>query len=200
MDATMTQDRAEASTPLPHRRGFRRSVWPVVWPAALGVLVAAGTAYGLTDGREVASIVAASGLVYVAAAAVGRRWAAWAAFGVTFVLLGLDKLTGLDATLAMVVLAGVLVIAGLAARRTRPWWALPLQTAAMLVLGAIALGAVWLEPTAGGLIIAGALLAHAAWDVYHHRADRVVDRPFAVFCAVLDVLVAVVIGVVALTA
>jgi hypothetical protein len=195
MAGTMTQEQRHSSDQ--RRRGG--PVWRRTWPAALGVLVAAATAYGLSDGRDIALIVAASGLVYLAAAATGRRWAAWVAFGVSFPLITLDKFTGLDATPWMLALAAVLLTVGLAARRTRPWWALPLQTAAMFVLGTIALLAIHLDATVGGLLVAAALVGHAAWDIYHHRTGRVVDRSLAEFCAVLDVLVAALVAVIALT-
>lgn len=196
MGVTTTRERRDSSAG--RERGG--ALWPRAWPAALGVFVAAGTAYGLSDGRDVAPVLAASGLMYLAASAIGRRWAAWAAFGVTFPLITLDKFTGFDATPWMLALATALLVAGLAGRRTRPWWSLPLQTAAMLVLGAIALIAIRLDATAGGLLVGAALLGHAAWDVYHHRTGRVVDRSLAEFCAVLDVLVAALVAVVALTA
>lgn len=171
----------------------RGRLWRRTWPAALGVIVAAGTAYGLTDGRDAAPVVAASGLVYLAAAAIGRRWTAWAAFGVSSVLITLGKFTDLDVTTWMLGLAAVLLVVGLAGRRLRSWWSLPTQTAAMFVLGAVALLAVRLEATTGGLLVAAALLGHAAWDIHHHGTGRVVNRSFAEFCAVLDILVAVVV-------
>jgi len=174
-------------------RGWRRT-----WPAALGVIVAAGTAYGLSDARDVAPVVIASGVVYLAAAAIGRRAAAWIAFAVAFLLITLDKFAGLDAVPWLFALAIALLLTGLIIRRTRPWWAFPLQAAAMLAFGAVAYAAVQLSPVVGGLLVATALLGHAAWDVYHHRAHRVVDRSFAEFCAVLDVLVAALVVVIAL--
>ncbi|HEY5880231.1 MAG TPA: hypothetical protein VIU11_15085 [Nakamurella sp.] len=67
MNSTIKQEQRHGSA----QHAPRNPQWRRTWPAALGVLVAAGTAYGLTDGREVAPIVAASGLVYVAAAATG---------------------------------------------------------------------------------------------------------------------------------
>ncbi|MBM9465376.1 hypothetical protein JL108_18145 [Aeromicrobium sp. YIM 150415] len=172
--------------------------WRAAWPAALGVVVAAGTTYGVTDGRELAAVVAASGVVYLAAAATGRRWAGWAAFGVTFVLIGLDTAVGLDATPWLLAFAAVLVLVGIAGRRRRPLWSLPLQTAAMLVLATAALVATRLDAVAGGLVVAAALLGHAGWDVHHRRTGRVVNRSLAEFCAVLDVIVAVVVAYVAL--
>jgi hypothetical protein len=195
MDGTIPQEQRHTSD----HGGSRGPLWRRTWPAALGVLVAAGTAYGLSDSREVAPVVAASGLVYLAAAATGRPWAAWVAFGITFALIPMDKYTGLDATPLMLILAAGLLAVGLADRRTRPWWSLPLQTAAMLVLATTALLAIRLDATAGGLLVAGALLGHAAWDIHHHRTGRVVDRSLAQFCAVLDILVAALVAVITLT-
>ncbi|GAA2011472.1 hypothetical protein GCM10009739_24770 [Microbacterium ulmi] len=195
MDATKSQERRGRPVTVGQRNGW----WQKTWPAALGMVVAAATAYGLTDGRAVAPVVAASGLVYLAAAATGRPRAAWVAFGVTIPLITVGKLTGLDVTPWLLALAAVMLVVGLARRRTRPWWALPLQTAAMLVLGAAALIAVQLNATLGGLLVATALLAHAAWDIHHHRTRRVVVRSLAEFCAVLDILVAVIVAVIALT-
>jgi hypothetical protein len=176
-----------------------RSWWRTIWPAALGLLVAAGTAFGLEDGRDVAAVVAASGFVYLAAAALGRRGVAWSAFGLTFVLVTLAKLAGMDAMAWILVLAGVMLVVGLARRRWQPTWGLPLQAAAMLVLGAVALLAVQVNPQLGGLLVSAALLAHAGWDLYHHRTGRVVTRSLAEFCCVLDVAAAAVVAVVALT-
>jgi len=176
----------------------RRAIWHRIWPAALALLVAAATAYRIDDGRDVAPMVAASGLVYLAASATGRRWAAWVGFGATFALIALDKFVGLDSTPWILALAVALLVVGLVGRRTRPWWSLPLQAIAMLVLATVTLLAGRLDPTIGGLLVAAALLGHAAWDVAHHRTGRVVDRSLAEFCAVLDVLVAAFVAVVAL--
>jgi hypothetical protein len=196
-------DMDAAITSTEHRRPGGRAhpapIWRRAWPVALGILVAAGTAYGLSDGRDAAPVVAASGLVYLAAGATGRRRAAWIAFGVAFPLIALDAFAGLDAIPWLFALAAVLLAVGVAGRRARPWWSFPLQAAAMLLLGAIAFLALRLDPTIGGLLVSSALLGHAVWDIRHHRAGRVVDRSFARFCAVLDVLVAVFVAVIALS-
>ncbi|MCZ2264325.1 hypothetical protein [Isoptericola sp. QY 916] len=191
----MTQDQVSGTWTADGRSALGR-----VWPAALGVVVAAATAVGLADARDVAPVLAASGLVYLAAAALGRPGAAWLAFGVTFVLIGATKVVDLDPTPWMIGLAVVLVVVGLAAGRRRPPWSLPLQAAAMLVLGAAASVAVRLDATAGGLVVAVGLLGHAAWDVYHHRSGRVVARSLSEFCGVLDVILAVALAVLVLTA
>lgn len=194
---TVTGSKKEAGAPARalHRRS---SIWRRLWPAALGVIVAAGTIYGLTDARDVAPVVAASGLVYLAAAASGRRAAAWIAFAVTFLLITLDKFAGVDALPWLFGLAAVLLAVGFVGRRTSPWWSFPLQVAAMVILGAAAYLALQSSPLAGGLIVSAALLGHAGWDIHHHRTDRVVDHTLAQFCAVLDILVALAVAVLAL--
>jgi hypothetical protein len=43
----------------------------------------------------------------------------------------------------------------------------------------------------GGYLLAAGWFGHAAWDVAHYRADKVVSRSFAEWCAVFDALGAV---------
>ena len=39
-------------------------------------------------------------------------------------------------------------------------------------------------------MLAGAgFLAHGVWDAYHFRVNKVVNRPYAEFCGVFDLLV-----------
>ena len=68
---------------------------------------------------------------------------------------------------------------------------LVLETAGMLVFGALALGALLAEGRTAQYLLAAAWLGHGMWDVAHHLADRVVPRWYAEICAVLDVFVAV---------
>jgi hypothetical protein len=91
-------------------------------------------------------------------------------------------------------------VVGLVRGATRPRWGLPLQTLAMVAFGGLAILAVRADPTIGGLLVAALLLAHAGWDVLHHRSGRVVARSLARFCAVLDTLLAVIVAAVALSA
>ncbi|WP_240742065.1 hypothetical protein [Micromonospora zingiberis] len=170
------------------------------WPAALGVLVAVGTVLRLDHGSQGASVVAASGLVYLAAAATTHPGAAWPAFGVTFVLVGLGLVwSGFDPVPWICVAALGLAVLGIVRAGLRPVWSLPLQSAAMLVLGAAAVLAVRAEHVTGGIVVSVALFGHAAWDWWHHRTERVVTRSLAEFCGVLDVLVGAGVLVVTLT-
>lgn len=64
------------------------------------------------------------------------------------------------------------------------------QTAAVLGFGAIALWAVAVDPDAARYVLAAGWLAHAVWDVVHHRLGRVVPRWYAETCLVADLTVA----------
>lgn len=167
------------------------------WPALAGLAVAALSAYGIASGADVAAVVAASGFVYVAAAALGSPAAAWPAFGVSFVLILLERVVpAADPVWTMSGAAVLLAVVGIVRGRLRPGYGLPLQSAAMLVLAAPALVVAQAQPVLAGLLVAGALLAHAAWDVHHHRTGRVVVRSMAEFCCVLDTVLAVLVLVV----
>lgn len=105
---------------------------------------------------------------------------------------------GFDSTPWMLALAAALFVGRLVVSGIGPAWSLPLQTAAMIVLGAIALIAFRADTTTGGFLVAAALIAHAGWDIRHWRTGRVVDHSLAEFCAVLDILVAVFVVIVTL--
>jgi hypothetical protein len=71
---------------------------------------------------------------------------------------------------------------------SRRW--LTAQTAAVLGFGALAIAAAAAAPATARFVLAAGWLAHAAWDVAHHRADRVVPRWYAELCMVCDLVVA----------
>jgi hypothetical protein len=162
------------------------------WPTAAAIVVAALTAYGLTEGAELAPILAVSGLIYLGAAALRRPAAAWPLFLVAMVVLTAFKVLDRSAapTWIFLGLAVLFIGYGLVRGTIRPTGGLPLQTLAMAVVGAIAVITLRIDATAGGILVAIGLLGHAGWDVYHHRVNRVVVRSLAEFCFVIDTLVA----------
>ncbi|MGN9813530.1 hypothetical protein ACTMSW_29805 [Micromonospora sp. BQ11] len=68
---------------------------------------------------------------------------------------------------------------------------LAVQLAGLVGWTALVLAAVALGGDAARWLVAAGWLAHAAWDVVHHRRDQVVPRGYAEFCAVLDVVVGI---------
>lgn len=67
------------------------------------------------------------------------------------------------------------------------------QTAAVLGFGALAIAAVVVDPEAARYVLAAGWLAHATWDVAHHRLGRVVPRWYAETCLVADLSIAAVL-------
>lgn len=127
--------------------------------------------------------------------ALSRCWptAAGIAASVTalFSFAPLPHQAKVDLTAWSVLLAAVIYLAWGAARGelAHRWW-LAAQTAAVLAFGALAVIAAALDPDAARYLLAAGWLAHAGWDVVHHRVGRVVPRWYAEWCFVLDVVFA----------
>jgi hypothetical protein len=170
--------------------GIRR--W---WPAAAGVVMAGFAGVDIADGGvELAPLLAASAVIYLGAAALGRPGASWPLFFGAVAVLALAD----DAATWVLVGAGALLAGyGLLRGAAR---GLPLQAIAMVGFGGAAAVALAVSPDLGAYLVAAGLLGHAAWDVYHHRTGRVVARSLAEFCVVLDTLLAAAIIVATLVA
>jgi predicted transporter len=172
--------------------------WPALVGAGFATFVALDLFRGTENGGDLASIVAASGLVYLAAAAMEKPRIAWPAFFLSVIIITAAKMgiIGFDATWVLLGIAALLAGYGVLRGATRPIDGLPLQTIAMVLFGAVAAIALHLSEVVGAYLVAAGLFAHAAWDVYHHRVNKVVARSMAEFCFVLDVSLAVAIVIV----
>jgi hypothetical protein len=147
-----------------------------------------------------AAVLAASGLVYLGAAALRKPSAAWPLFFGTFLFITATRigLTTIDATWLFLAFGALFIGYGLLHGAAQPIEGLPLQTLAMAVFGTAAAVALLVGEAAGAYLVAAGLLGHAAWDIHHHRVNRVVVRSMAEFCCVLDTLLAVAIVIAAL--
>lgn len=191
----MTATASEPRSAGPVRAALRR------WPTAFGIAFAVFAVWGMASGVELGQVVAASGFVYLGAAAVKRRGAAWPMFAVSFVAIGAADFTPWEdqfGTWALLGLAVLLALYGLLRGAARPAEGLPLQAIAMALFGGIAAAVLFIGGDLGAYLVAAGLLGHAAWDVHHHRRELVVSRSLAEFCFVLDTLVAIIIVVVTL--
>lgn len=171
------------------------------WPVLAGIVMAAFVAWGATSGADTAPVLAASGFVYLGSAAFQRRGAAWPVFFLSFVVIGAAGFTAFEAPLAvwaLIVIAVVFAGYGLLRGAASPAEGLPLQSLAMAGFGGVAVAALLAGGDLGLYLVAAGLLGHAAWDVWHHRTERVVSRSLAEFCVVLDTLVAAAMIAVAL--
>ena len=174
----------------PHARGRWTGALMHRWPTALGIAVAALAAFDAQDGLEFAELTVLMALVYLGAAALDRRWAAW-----VMLLAGLplaffiSSISGIDPSVVLLVAAPVFLVLGVARGQWQRPDGLPLQTAGMLAFGSTTLVALcYVYPDLGGKLVGIAILGHAAWDAYHYLRDRVVVRSYAEFCAIVDLL------------
>jgi hypothetical protein len=173
------------------------------WPTALGIAVAALAAFDLqVDAGFVSSfsaLVVLMALVYLGAAALSRRRAAWVVFLAGFAVLVVLPLpdSGIEPSLVLLVAALAFLVLGAARGLLRRPGGLTLQAAGMLGFGTIALTALYADLQLGGYLVAAGLIGHGVWDAYHYLRNRVVARSYAEFCAVLDLLVGTAILVMA---
>jgi hypothetical protein len=165
------------------------------WPTLAGLGFAALVAFDLMRGVDLASVLAASAAVYLGAAALRRPAAAWPLFFATGAVITVARVLDDRFDPTWVILAGSvgLLIYGLLRGAARPGYGLPLQTVGLAAFGTAAAAALLVSPELGAYLVAAGLLGHAAWDVYHHRTNRVVVRSLAEFCLALDTALAVAI-------
>lgn len=155
------------------------------WPTALGLAAAAGQVALGPDTETIATVIAVAVLCYLGAAALDRRWVAWAGCLVFPVVVVGSQAAGLAWWVSGGAVALVLVVAGLLLRVPRP--PLTAQTAALLGYGGLALLASFLAPRAGLALAGAGLIGHGVWDVVYYRRNQVVYRSLAEFCVLLDV-------------
>jgi hypothetical protein len=168
-----------------HRNGGIRRDLLHRWPSALGLAVAAVQLASGPDTETVATVVGVAVLCYLGAAALGRRWVAWAGCVVFGLVVVASQAVGLPWWAVGAGVALVLIGAGLLLRV--PAAPLTAQAAALAGFGGAAAVALLFAPRVG-LILGGlALAGHAVWDVIHFRRNQVVPRSLAEFCILLDV-------------
>ena len=188
------RDHRADDAPHTHRTTGRRWTGFVAhrWPSALGIAVAALTAYDMDRADEIlllSPLVVLMALVYVGSAALDRRWFAWVVLFAGLALLSFFPSTSrIDPSVVLLIAAAGFLVVGAARGLLRRPGGLPLQAAGMLVFGAGMLVALYVEPIFGGVLVAVGLLGHGAWDAFHYVRNRVVARSYAEFCAVLDLL------------
>ena len=177
------------------------------WPIALALVVAAGPVAGIAlsdDEVEIfAPAIATMAGIYLLAYAIGRPWTAWPGFvalsGVVSVLQVLWRLDVLPIHPAagMTIVLVLLWLWTVARRRSTDRETFKLQTAGMIGFGILTLLCVAVQPTLGIGLAGLGWLAHGVWDAYHFKINKVVNRPWSEFCAVVDVPVGVALIVVA---
>ncbi|TYL52824.1 hypothetical protein [Agromyces mariniharenae] len=182
MNATST-DAAASASGSPRPRAWFIVLLVVVGVITGGGLLLGGAALGGLDATTPMTAVGIATLCYVAAAATGIRWMAWAWAGLGSVLVVGAELLDVPRWIVLAAVGAVFLVVGLV---RRPRVTVP-QGIAMVAYFGVAIAALFLAPRLG-LVIAGvALAAHAGWDLVHYRRDAVVNRSLALWCLGLDV-------------
>ena len=156
------------------------------WPSVLGLTMILASSFRGTDVYVVTLVTMIAALCYLAAAATSRRGAAWITFGLSSILVPFGIITRLDLTIPIVLVAVLVVVAGVIIVEGDGWRELAIQAAGFAGFTGISVIALNLDPGSAALVAGFAVMGHGVWDVVHHRRDRVVPRSFAEFCAVLD--------------
>ncbi|MGX9294168.1 hypothetical protein [Tsukamurella paurometabola] len=159
--------------------------WWAYWPALVGLAAAVVQIASGVEPGTVSITVAVAASCYLAAAALGTPWVAWAgipAGSATVVggeAAGLPWWTGLSTYAVVLLLIGV-------ARHGRGR-SLAEQALAVLAYGGLAVTAILVSPRVGLALAGTALACHALWDLRHLRRGDVVPRSLAEFCIALDI-------------
>jgi hypothetical protein len=195
-----------AETPTPAARARLADRWPTA--LALTGAAAAIVVIALLDrdaelfGPQVVMMIG----IYLMAYAIGRPATAWLAlvvFSAVLTLLQvLDTRDALPVSSAVAMSAVVLLVWlwTVLRRRFTDGATFRLQTAGMVGFGIITLLCAAVAPRWGTLLAGAGFLAHAVWDAHHYRANKVVNRPYAEFCGVVDVVVGLALVVAAILA
>jgi hypothetical protein len=155
------------------------------WPSALGLTLAAVQLASGPDTETVATVIGVAVVCYLGAAALDRRWVAWAGCVVVSLVVIASQAIGVAWWAVGGVGALALVVAGLLGGVPRA--PLAAQTAALLGYGGVAVAALFVAPRLGLALAGVALAGHTVWDVIHWRRNQVVHRSLAEFCVLLDV-------------
>ena len=187
------RERAADDAPRAHQESNRHGWIAAIkhrWPTWLAIALAALTV-GRSTVESLADVLPMLAFFYLAAAVLQRRQATWLVAVATVAAFAALRLQEwVDPVVALIVAALALVLWG-AVRGQLRRGALVVEMAGMVGFTAIALAAVSVDPGLGRYLVAAGWFGHAAWDFAHFRADKVVSRSFAEWCAVFDVLRAV---------
>jgi hypothetical protein len=188
-------DHAADETPHNHQAPDRRGWVAAIlhrWPTWLAIVMAALLAAGGTTVGELANVLPMLALAYLAAAVLQRRKTTWPlAVGIVAAFAALRTQDWVDPVAVLVVAALALVAWAAFRGQLRRRGAIAVEAAGMIGFTAIALAALSVEPNLGRYVVAAGWFGHAAWDFAHFRADKVVSRSFAEWCAVYDFLRAI---------
>ena len=156
------------------------------WPVLAGLVAAALMIVVGPERETVAVVVSVAATCYLAAAALGRAWVAWAAIPVASVLVVVGGLLlGLPPWVTLALTALVLIGVGLLGREQSS--RLGLEALGFVLYAGFATLGLALGPEVGLVVVALTLVGHGLWDIAHWHRRLVVPRSLAQACVFLDV-------------
>jgi hypothetical protein len=158
------------------------------WPTWLALALVAVSVSDLDDGLEFATVLLVSAVGYLAITVLDRPGATWGLLILLVAAVVLIRTLGADPWIVLGAAASVLAVVGLVRGQLRRPGLYALQPLASLVILTMGLTALYVSPGIGRYLVAGGLIGHAAWDALHWRANRIVARSFAEWCAVFDLV------------
>jgi hypothetical protein len=164
------------------------------WPTGLALIAVAGCIALIVlkvPSVELAPSVATMTGMYLVAYALNRPAAVWVAFPVLSVVTALTAVLGLNGAVSMTIVLVGLWLWTLIAGRARDGRLFAIETIGTVAFGAITLATLAVDPRIGGVLTGIGFFSHGLWDIAHFRADKVVNRPWSEFCAVIDLPVGV---------
>jgi Transposase, Mutator family len=120
-----------------------------------------------------------------------RRQASWpvpVAGIIPFIALRALDVVALAAVYSAVALA--VLVWGAVDGRLRRSDPFRIQALGMLGFGAVALAGLVVDPDLGRYLVAAGWFGHGVWDFVHLELDKVVARPYALWCGILDIGIA----------
>jgi hypothetical protein len=175
----------------PHEVATRR------WPTALALLIAVFVLVTGSDDRAdtvdtLGTLMLLLPLEYLLVTQIGRPGASFPAVGaLVAVVVVTDMLDVVPLATVLIGIALVLLLVGAITGTPHGRVVFGAEAAGMLAFGALALLSLAVDPEAGRYLVAAGWFLHGIWDVVHLKLDKVVSRPYAECCAVIDVLIAV---------
>jgi hypothetical protein len=188
-----SQTSAPAASIRDPARSVSRVAWTLArrWPAALGLALAVFM-LATDDPRGLSGVVLPLMLAtttYVVVAALTRPGWSWTVIAVLVVLVVATRLAAAGPAVDLAGMVSIL-LAAIVVGVVRGIWARPdlyrWQPYAAVAFLAVGLGALWLAPVAGRVLLGAGLVAHALWDLVHWRRQEVVSRSLAEWCCALD--------------
>lgn len=156
------------------------------WPTWLALGLVALILPDYEDGLDLALIPGIASVGYLLMALLDRPGLTWILFVPVTALVPLTRLFDLDVWWVFTAVTAGLTVAGLVLGRLRRPDLRTMQAVVAAVLLGLAITAIGIAGDAGRLLVALALIGHAATDLVLWRANRVVSRSFAEWCGVLD--------------